>query len=121
MKKHLLPAFVLGLILIFSCENEDLEWVTIDPIQCMGNPWELAWGEEYGEDYDLWSELGAEGQMDVFETYYEDQGVVIHEIKTSFPYDAVCAACSCPRGDRIHCSVSEEDVDQMLELGFELE
>ena len=119
--KYLLSVVVSMLIFMISCTNPVRTWVTIDPIQCMGNSWEQDWLEDNAEDYDLWNELDVSGRESVFINYYENQGIIIHEMKTSYPYDAVCLACICPRGDRIHCSVDDDDVDKMLELGFSVE
>ena len=120
MKFVLLIIIPFG-ILIQSCENEDSKWVTIDPIQCMGNPWEQAWLQENNNSHDLWTEMGDQDKLDVFEEFYNNKGIVIYNIKCTEPHEDTCAACSCPRGDRIHCHIHEDDVDQMLEWGFEIE
>ena len=111
------------LILNLFCDdkNADQSWVMIDPIQCMGNPWEQAWLEENNNDRDLWLEMEEQAKLDVFEEYYESKGVMIYEIRISLPYENTCAACNCPRGDRFHCRVDEDDVNQMLGWGFESE
>ena len=108
-------------LLLQSCEQEDREWVIIDPIQCMGNPWEQAWLEKNNYENELWREMGEQEKLDVIEKYYEDREIDIYKIKRTVPYDATCDACGCPRGDRIHCYIDENDVDQMLEWGFEIE
>lgn len=108
-------------LLLHTCEREDRQWVTIDPIQCMGNPWEQAWLEENNDDYQLWAAMDDLEKLNVFKQYYENLGIVIHRLRQSTPYEATCLACSCLRGDRIHCYINEDDTQQMLKLGFEIE
>ncbi len=121
IRKYILLFIIPFGLLLESCEQEYGEWVILDPIQCMGNPWEQAWLEENNYEYELWWEMTEQEKLDVFEKYYEDQGIVIYEIKRTSPYNVVCDGCSCPRGDRIHCNIDEDDVDQMMEWGFERE
>ena len=114
----------LPLLLITSCLEEEEEiyfWVSIDAIQCMGNPWEQAWLEANDENFDLWRELSETEKLDVFKTYYEEQGVTIYDMKRTWPYEVVCAACGCKRGDRLYCYIEDSDVDTMLEWGFVLD
>ncbi|MEE9466260.1 MAG: hypothetical protein V3W14_11895 [Candidatus Neomarinimicrobiota bacterium] len=95
-------------------ENERI-WVSIDPIQCLGNPWEQDWllAHEYDEyPRDQWD------QLRIFREFYEDQGVEIHGIEVTFPHEVVCGACFCPRGDRISCLVDEADLPAFLGWGF---
>ena len=114
----------LPLLLITSCLEEEEEvyfWVSIDPIQCLGNPWEQAWLEANEENYDLWRDLSETEKLDVFKAYHEEQGVTIYDMKRTFPYEVTCAACVCPRGDRFYCYIEDSDVDTMLEWGFVLD
>lgn len=120
MKYALLIIISLG-VLLQSCEEENRVWVTIDPIQCMGNPWEQSWLAENDTNYVLWGQIKETQELSIIETYYENKGVNIYRIKQTFPYEGVCCACSCPRGDRIHCYIDEDDLIRMQEWGFQLE
>ncbi|NQT64505.1 MAG: hypothetical protein HQ556_16200 [Candidatus Marinimicrobia bacterium] len=112
-------SFIAILIIIQACENPEQDWVTISPIQCMENPWELSWLENH--ESDEWSNLSDEEQLDVFKKYYLDRGVPIFATRTSFPNEGSCRACSCPRGDQIHALVNSSDIHQMLDWGFSLD
>jgi len=87
---------------------ENRVWVSIDPIQCGGNPWQQ---DRSGEDH--------MGELSVIKKYYEDRGIVICEMRRSWPYEATCLACSCPRGDRVYLYIDERGVEQMREWGFQ--
>ena len=99
----------------------DEVWVVTDPVQCLGNPWEIDWLEKHEKDNSAWSELSPEEKVDVFVEYYSEFGIEIKSVQKSFLEEDVCAACSCPRGDRFHCLIDKQDLDEMLELGFSLE
>lgn len=119
--------FLLSIILFLgyfsqACnEEENREWVTIDPIQCMGNTWEHDWLENNNDDYELYAKFSDSERLQIFEQYFEKLGIEINKLEQTFPYDATCSACSCPRGDRIHCYINESDIDQMLSFGFKIE
>lgn len=83
MKNILFFIIPFGLF-IQSCTHEDRVWVFIDPIQCMGNPWEQAWLAEHDDDMELWRELGEHGELEVIEAYYEDLGIEINKIYPHF-------------------------------------
>ena len=59
--------------------------------------------------------------LQIFEQYFENLGILIYKLEQSYPYVATCDACNCPRGDRIHCYISENDIDQMLSFGFRIQ
>ena len=119
--------FLLSVILIFgiispACkEDENREWVAIDPIQCMGNSWEQDWLEKNNDDYELYSTFSINQRLQIFKRYFENLGIEIYKLEQTYPYDATCSACTCPRGDRIHCFISENDIDQMLIYGFKIQ
>lgn len=122
MKYFLLSIILfLGFISQACNEEENREWVTIDPIQCMENTWEHDWLANNNDDYELYSSFSDDERLQIFEQYFENLGIAIYKLDQTYPYDAVCAACSCPRGDRIHCYIDESDIDQMLSFGFKIE
>lgn len=112
----IVPVFLLAFL---GCQEEWYPpvWVYIDPVQCLGNPWEQAWLEEHDNDYDSFPRSESD-QLAIYEQYYEDRGVEIYVVTREQAYEAVCDACSCPRGDRIHCLIDREDLVKMLEWGF---
>lgn len=112
-------SFFAVLMIIQACENPDQDWVTINPIQCMLNPWEISWLEDH--ESDEWSDLSEAEQMDIFKKYYLEQGVPIFETRTSFPNNESCRACTCPRGDQIEALINVSDIDKMLDWGFSLD
>ena len=95
--------------------------MSIDPVQCLSNEWEQDWLEKNGNNFQLWSELTHEEQLEIFKAFYEDQGIMIHDMDVTYPYEEVCTACSCPRGDRLHVLVDADNLEQMLDWGFDLE
>ncbi len=103
---------------IFDAEDADNYYVTIDPIQCLGNPWEVDWLEK--NDYDTlgWAALSDGKQIDVFIQYYDNLGISIKEVEVSDIGGESCAACTCPRGDRYQCLVEEHDYEDAIKLGF---
>ena len=113
-----LAALVIIVILTACREDEEGQgqvWVSIDPIQCLGNTWEQDWlltheYDEYPKDQ--------EGRIRIFREFFKEQGVKIHKTEVTFPYLVVCEACSCPRGDRISCLIDEADLPTMLGWGF---
>lgn len=102
--------------LLYSCQNqEDLPWVSIDPIQCMGNSWEQDWLLTH--EYDEYPKDQGD-QLRIFREFFEEQGVSIHDTEVTFPYSVTCDGCACPRGDRISGLIDEADLPTMLEWGF---
>ncbi len=107
---------IISLLIIVSCNNgTEKDIVYIEPIQCLGNPWDAAWLETHDyEDYPH----DEDEQLKIFTDYYEAQGVKMYHVYTEWVYDAVCGACFCPTGQRIYCQVDEGEVDFLLEFGF---
>lgn len=96
-------------------------WVEIDPIQCLGNPWEVDWLESHNMNY---SSYFYENKTWVIEKYYKKQGITILGIqsvtftgKFGEPM-TTCLACHCLAGYRLYLSVYNFDVSKMLELGY---
>ncbi len=122
MKYFIFTVIIFLGIISQGCEEDaNREWVTIDPIQCMGNTWEQDWLEKNNDDYELYSKFSDSQRLQIFEQYFENLGIEIYKLEQTYPYDATCAACFCPRGDLIHCFINENDIDQMLSLGFKIQ
>ncbi len=73
-------------------------WMSIAPIQCGGNAWEI-------EDKTI-------------EAYLADLGADVIDLKTSTFAEAVCLACSCPNGQRVDILIDKDDVSILLTEGF---
>jgi hypothetical protein len=93
-------------------------WVEIDPIQCMGNPWEKDWWDSHDEYYsrDHLEQIG------VIKNYYEKQDIEIFDarIGTWGGEIAVCEACDCSDGYTLYLLISESDVDTMVNLNYKI-
>lgn len=81
----ILPFLVLVLFSTQACDQGNRVWVIIDPIQCLGNPWEQAWLEEHDDDYDAYPKSEGDRRK-IFVHYYEIKGVEIDKIKQTYPY-----------------------------------
>lgn len=108
--------FCAILLFSFSCDKgSEKELVYIDPIQCLGNPWDAEWLESHDvEDYPQTES----GRLQIFTDYYEKQGVTMFDVYSKWVYNATCDGCNCPTGERYYCSVDESDVGFLLESGF---
>ena len=96
-------------------------WMSIAPIQCMGNPWEVDWLASHDNDYESYpgdSSTPELEEADVIGDYYMRQGVQIERFDTEQWDGAVCLACSCPAGYTLLALVDDTDRQPMLELGF---
>jgi len=116
-----------ALLTIPSCEGgggalllPNRTWVAIDPVQCLGNPWEMDWLAHHANDY-LAYPRDIDSQLAIVREYYARIGVDIDQ-SLSVPNGlGVCDACSCPRGDTIYLHVRDRDLRTMLVLGFRVE
>lgn len=86
-------------------------WLTIEPIQCAGNPWEMATSKGDGTDpsYPTAEHLAVDN-------YFEDQGIDLLEVGFLYPPMpiGVCKACTCPRGDRLLVRANAVDVSTLV-------
>ena len=127
MRGRILITSLLILLLLPSCKVDGpvdppifrkSALVAIDPIQCMGNPWEREWLEEH--EWELYPrEL--EDKLPIIVDYYQRQGFMISDSTILWTHNSVCLACSCPAGYTVYFLVSRRDVQMMLELGFRIE
>ena len=96
----------------FLPEAKGKSWVQINPIQCQGNPWEESLRGEGIE---------ASDESVLIRDYYSGQGIEVFEVrKEDKSTEVVCLSCSCLRGDILHLLVSDDDVPEMLEIGYKL-
>lgn len=118
---------LLALGLLAGCQEEtvllsndpirgETVWLSIDPIQCLGNPWEQDWLLTHDHDDYPQTQSGA---IAIFRDYYTGQGLVIHDVRVeSTGAIAVCDGCSCSTGERYLVLVDEADEGAFLDLGF---
>jgi hypothetical protein len=92
-------------------------WATTDPVQCLGNPWEVDWlksNKEYPRD---------DGQTKaIIKDYYSRQGVTVFDVQyvDSPPGTVVCLACSCPAGYTLYIQIDGNSVEKMEALGYKV-
>ncbi|GMQ82581.1 MAG: hypothetical protein BMS9Abin05_2035 [Rhodothermia bacterium] len=111
--------------LISDVDETTETWMSIAPIQCLGNPWELDWLASHDNDYESYPADPSTPELEFGEKaiildYYARQGVRIKELKSKQWDGAVCLACSCPAGYTLFALVDDVDLDRMCELGFDL-
>lgn len=90
-------------------------WVEIDPIQCLGNPWEQDWLKSHNDDYSTYPHGG-----ETIKDYYKKYGVIIYDVKSEKTHDFVCEGCNCPIGNTLYFLIPNSAISQMTELGFKV-
>jgi hypothetical protein len=100
-----------------QAHEEDAVWVEIDPIQCLGNPWEQDWLKAHEDDI---SSYPKDDEFEIIKEFYNREGVTILDIKGQRKYEFVCLACDCPRGDTLYLFIPGEHVDKISEFGFKV-
>ena len=139
-KMHIIIAALCTLAWFSGCGSDDVgnpgpktaksilgnTWVAIEPIQCLGNPWEQDWLENNNWDYHSYPKdpttPGLEPEeLEIIQDYYERQGVTVFEGKNVPKYEEVCLACSCPEGHTLYLLVRDQDVETMVTLGYRVE
>lgn len=121
----LLLAVVPAALLLPACDGRggllrppEEEWVAMEPVQCLGNPWERDWIERHGNDPQRYPR-DRDSVNRIIADYYGRLGVEVRAVVSLPRYDVVCLACSCPRGDTLYLLV--DDARPMLDLGFRRE
>ncbi len=94
-------------------------WVSIDPIQCMGNPWEEDWLRSH--DNGTWQQYPPdwESRRMIIMDYYAGIGLPVLDARQDSWNDEVCDACSCPAGYTLYLQVWDHQVDDFVALGYE--
>ena len=119
-------AAVAACVLLSACEGgpgifyPGRTWVATDPIQCLGNPWEVDWLVRNEYNYQGYPR-SLDSQYVIIRTYYARLGVEAADILSVHKYDITCDACSCARGDVLYLSVRNDDVEAMVLLGYRKE
>lgn len=92
--------------------SEKKIWMSIDPIQCLGNPWDKM--------VDRTAKDTREAEKQAMFKYYGQRGIIVYDYGWEQTHEFVCEACDCPRGDTINLYVKEEDIGKMRSMGFRL-
>ena len=101
---------LIGISVLMSCskktvnqqssppkQNVEKSWVQIDPVQCLGNPWEKHWMSVNGKES---VDYPADREFEIVKRFYGEKGIDIHKIRSEQTHEYVCEACTCPRGLR---------------------
>ena len=118
-----LAAIILGGCLLNDQGPIGKVWMSIAPIQCLGNPWEQDWLANHDDNYDAYprdlSKPGLEEEeKEIIQSYYQQRGVTIEAFATTEWDGAVCLACSCPQGYTMYTLVAERHEQTMLDFGY---
>ncbi len=95
-------------------------WVSIEPIQCHGNPWEEDWlrsNNASAIDYPReWT-----SQREIIIDYYGRLGIHIIDARRETLDNGIrCQACFCGAGYLLFLQVLDEDIGAIVALGFEV-
>ncbi|QQS59570.1 hypothetical protein IPN35_01645 [Candidatus Peregrinibacteria bacterium] len=104
-----------------NCSGEKKEtletiWMSILPIQCLGNPWE----QEYLQNHNTENYPAKDDQqISIIKDYYEKQGIPLLEVK-KVPLEGMvfCSACDCPAGYRLEVEIAKAFQNEIEKDGF---
>lgn len=119
--------FVILLLLLASCKPSEEKpidiWLKINPIQCGQNPWQKSWLEgnrdRFQDDKSLNDAFKNVAEIELVQSFYKSQGIVINSLRFRRTMDIVCESCDCPRGDTLFVLINVDDSDKMKNLGFQ--
>jgi len=102
--------------------DEKNTWINMDPIQCLGNPWEFDWLKKNNNQYSKYP-IGNPRKIEnqeikIIKEFYKNQNINIFDIKSTSLNVDTCSACSCPQGYKLYVSVSKEDAEKMVRMGW---
>lgn len=109
----LLAVSALAVVMLDSGPTEAAVWVRMDPVQCLGNPWEQDWLAGHPD-----GRFPQEREAEIITAFYEQEGITVFAVRIEQTHDAVCAACGCPRGYAVFLQVSSDDADVLAWHGF---
>lgn len=105
-------------------QNEQLIWMEMEPVQCLGNAWQKFWINKEGrtaDDYPVGDPRTVEAaEKEIIIDYFASLGIDIVRVDSQpFPADRmVCEACTCPQGYTLFVRVLKSDAPQLADLGF---
>ncbi len=108
--------------------NKNQIWLEINPIKCLGNPWEFHWLKNNPSQYADYPGIKNNNinkfGIELLKNYYKNKNINIINVE-SIPFKnqnninlASCTACSCPQGYTLYVLLHANDVKKMLELGW---
>ncbi len=119
-------------ILFFACRSgRDREkaagiMMQMEPVQCLGNPWEQDWlqaeGRKY-EDYPLGNpRVLEEAEKEIIRSFFEKEGIRLYKLEgIPFPDSLMlCDACECPRGYTLVIEAAPADTARLRSFGFSM-
>lgn len=116
-----------GLILAFSFLYQPPAasgriWVADDPVQCLGNPWEVDWLKSNDDRYGDYPRNDDSQTKAIIKDYYSKQGIAVFDVQFADfpPGTVVCEACYCPAGYTLYIQVDESSADKMKSLGYKV-
>ena len=120
MNKRFMLTFIIVFMIGCTDIDSDKKWVEIDPIQCLGNPWEVDWLQDDDFDNYPWGDAWSieEPEKQIIKQFYGKQGITIFDVKSEVTHEEVCEACNCPQGYTLYLQISEDDTDKMLGFGY---
>ncbi|MBI2675030.1 MAG: hypothetical protein HYX24_01120 [Candidatus Aenigmarchaeota archaeon] len=100
-------------------------WMETDPVQCLGNPWEIDWLKSNNMDFYSYPKSSKTpelepSEIEIIKDYYKKQKITIFDIKSKQTHEIVCRACSCPEGYTLYLLVSDSDIIKMQEFGYKI-
>jgi hypothetical protein len=96
---------------------EDKIWVSMQPVDCLGNPWEKNWLAHHKNQV---TKYPRSQEIDILKGFFKKNGITILDYRTK-PYvkgDPLCKTCGCPRGDTLLLMVHGVDVPKIRTFGF---
>ena len=103
---------------------EENIWVTMNPIQCLGNPWEFDWLKKNKNQYsqypiDIPNKIDTK-EIEIIKKFYINKEIDIWDIKSTPINDTICTTCSCPQGYKLYVLVSKKDAKKMIKMGWKI-
>jgi hypothetical protein len=111
---------------LFGVGSTTAQWMMIDPVQCLENPWEKEWKENNpGNDYPRGDLLVIENDEKlIIEEYFKSKGVNVLDVKSETYTErfgepvSVCEACTCPQGYTLYIQTDITGLSILGVLGF---
>ena len=98
-------------------------WLTMNPIKCLGNPWEFDWLKNNNNQYNKYP-TGNATKIDteeiiILKNFYAQQGINILNTKSTPLEKEVCNTCSCDQGYKLDILTLEKNAEKMIQIGWE--
>jgi hypothetical protein len=93
-----------------------LQWLSLFPKQCNGNPWQMVTSKGDGE-----APPYPNPELLAIDNFFEDQGIELPELGLLSPdgMSGTCGSCDCARGDRLIVRATAADAAKLTaQFGF---